>query len=74
MIDGFFSSVQKLVADDQLHVDASVDSRTSVIQSVGMLFFREDFEPRRPSKTQEVLMESDGVVFIDGSLIEHGAL
>ena len=48
--------------------------RTSVIQSVGMLFFREDFEPRRPSKRQEVLMESDGVVFIDGSLIEDGAL
>ena len=39
-----------------------------------MLFFREDFEPRTASKTQEVLMESDGVVFIDGSLIEDGAL
>ena len=41
---------------------------------MGMLFFREDFEPRTASKTQEVLMESAGVVFIDGSLIEDGAL
>ena len=49
-------------------------SELSVIQSEGMLFFREDFEPRRPSKRQEVLMESDSVVFIDGSLIEDGAL
>jgi len=39
-----------------------------------MLFFCEDFEPRTPSKTQEVLRESDGVVFIDESLIEDGAL
>ena len=44
------------------------------MQSVGMLFFREDFEPRTASKTQEVWMESDGVVFIDGPLIEEGAL
>ena len=29
--------------------------KLSVIQSVRMLFFREDFEPRTPSKTQEVL-------------------
>ena len=43
-------------------------AKPSVPQSVGMLFFREDFEPRTASKTQEVLMESDCVVFIDGSL------
>jgi hypothetical protein len=39
-----------------------------------MLFSREGFELRTASKTQEVLMESEGVVFIDGSLIEDGAL
>jgi hypothetical protein len=59
-----------------IHIACSLTdlSNPSVIQSVRMLFCREDFEPRTASKTQEVLMESDGVVFIDGALIEDGAL
>ena len=58
-----------------IHIARSLTdlSNPSVIQSVRMLFSARILNHER-RRRQEVLRESDSVVFIDGSLIEDGTL